>query len=587
MYYSEDLVEEVRVRNDIVDVISSYVNLKRKGSRYFGLCPFHNEKSASFSVSPDKQLYNCFGCGAGGNVYTFIMEYENYTFTEAVNMLAERAGIELPKEEQSAKARREADFNSLLLEINKEAARYFYYQLRTERGAVGYEYLTEKRMLSEDTVKKFGLGYSNKTSNDLYQYLKSKGYKDEVLKESGLVTYSEKGIYDKFWNRVMFPIMDIHNKVIGFGGRVMGEGEPKYLNSPETRVFDKSRNLYGMNVARTSKRPNIIVCEGYLDVIALHQAGFTNAVASLGTAFTPQHALLLKRYTTEVLLTYDSDNAGTKAALRAIPILKEAGISTRIINMKPYKDPDEFIKNMGAEEFENRINTAANSFFFEIEVLQRDYDMSDPEQKTRFHNEIAKKLLVFTEAIERNNYIEAIAKRYDLSYKNLESLVNSYGYRQGTGEQTYVKSDKPKKDKDDGIKYSQRLMLTWLVEEPQLFKVLDGIIEPKHFTEAFYGRVAELLFEQYRLTGQVNPAKIVNMFSTEEEHRQAALLFNTSIRGELSDIDKERAINDTVKKIKVNWCEEAAGKVTDFNELMEITKIRQSLNNLHISINKG
>ncbi len=587
MYYSEDLVEEVRARNDIVDVISSYVNLKRKGSRYFGLCPFHNEKSASFSVSPDKQLYNCFGCGAGGNVYTFVMEYENYTFQEAIKMLAERAGVELPKEEQSAEARREADFNSLLLEINKEAAKYFYYQLRTERGAQGYEYLTEKRKLSDDTVKKFGLGYSNKTSNNLYQYLKAKGYRDEALKESGLVTISEKGNYDKFWNRVMFPIMDIHNKVIGFGGRVMGEGEPKYLNSPETRVFDKSRNLYGMNIARTSKRPNIIVCEGYLDVIALHQAGFTNAVASLGTAFTPQHALLLKRYTKEVLLTYDSDNAGTKAALRAIPILKEAGLSAKIINMQPYKDPDEFIKNMGAEEFEKRIASAANSFFFEIEVLQRDFDMSDPEQKTRFHNEIAKKLLVFTEAIERNNYIEAIAKRYDISYKNLESLVNSYGYRQVDGQAYSKQAKSPKKDKDEGIKYSQRLMLTWLVEEPQLFETLKGIIEPKHFTEEFYGKVAVLLFDQYEEAGQVNPAKIINTFTTEEEHRQAALLFNTSIRDELSDMDKERAINDTVRKIKANWCDAEAGKVTDFNELMEITKIKQGLQNLHISINKG
>ena len=587
MYYSEDLVEEVRIRNDIVDVISSYVNLKRKGSRYFGLCPFHNEKSASFSVSPDKQLYNCFGCGAGGNVYTFIMEYENYTFQEAIKMLAERAGVELPKEEQSEEARREADYNSLLLEINKEAAKYFYYQLRTERGAQGYQYLTEKRKLSEDTVKKFGLGYSNKTSNDLYVYLKAKGYRDEVLKESGLVTISEKGNYDKFWNRVMFPIMDIHNKVIGFGGRVMGEGEPKYLNSPETRVFDKSRNLYGMNVARTSKRPNIIVCEGYLDVIALHQAGFTNAVASLGTAFTPQHALLLKRYTKEVLLTYDSDNAGIKAALRAIPILKEAGLSAKIINMQPYKDPDDFIKNMGAEEFEKRINSATNSFFFEIEVLQRDYDMSDPEQKTRFHNEIAKKLLIFTEAIERNNYIEAIAKRYDISYKNLEALVNSYGYKQVDGQAYNKQAKQQKADKDEGIKYSQRLMLTWLVEEPKLFEALKDIIAPKHFTEEFYGKVATLLFEQYEATGQVNPAKIINTFTTEEEHRQAALLFNTSIRDELSDADKERAINDTVRKIKANWCEAEAGKITDFNELMEITKIKQSLQNLHISINKG
>ncbi|MBQ9766333.1 MAG: DNA primase [Lachnospiraceae bacterium] len=591
MFYSEELVEEVRSRNDIVDVISSYVNLKRKGSRYFGLCPFHNEKSASFSVSPDKQLYNCFGCGAGGNVYTFIMEYENYTFQEAIKMLAERGGVELPKEEeQSLEARRAADFNALLLEINKEAAKYFYYQLRCESGAQGYEYLNKKRGLSEDTIKKFGLGYSNKTSNDLYQYLKAKGYKDEVLKDSGLVTISEKGNYDKFWNRVMFPIMDVHNKVIGFGGRVMGEGEPKYLNSPETKVFDKSRNLYGMNIARTSKRPNIIVCEGYLDVIALHQAGFSNAVASLGTAFTSQHALLIKRYTKEVLLTYDSDNAGTKAALRAIPILKDAGLTAKIINMKPYKDPDEFIKNLGAEEFQKRIDEATNSFFFEIEVLQRDYDMSDPEQKTKFHNELARKLLTFSEPIERQNYIEAVAKRYDISVNNLTALVNSYGYRQvATEGQAYNRTENKdrKKEKDSTIKYSQRLMLTWLVEEPELFDTLKGIIGPKEFTEEFYGKVANLLYEQYELKKAVNPAQIINSFTTEEEHRQAALLFSTSLREELSGMEKEHAINETVKKLKLNWCEVAGGRATDFNELMEISKVKQSLQNLHISINKG
>lgn len=586
MFYSEDIVEEVRSRNDIVDVISSYVNLKRTGSRYFGLCPFHNEKSPSFSVSPDKQLYKCFGCGVGGNVYTFVMEYENYTFPEAIKMLADRAGVQLPEREQSDEERRQSDLKSLLLEINKEAAKYFYYQLRTKQGETGYTYLTDKRKLCDDTIKKFGLGYSNKTSNDLYHYLKQKGYKDEVLKESGLVTIDERGCFDKFWNRVMFPIMDLHNRVIGFGGRVMGDGEPKYLNSPETKIFDKSRNLYGMNIARVSKKPNIIVCEGYLDVIALHQAGFSNAVASLGTAFTSQHAGLLKRYTDEVLLTYDSDSAGIKAALRAIPILKEAGLSAKIINMKPYKDPDEFIKNLGADEFQKRIDEAVNSFFFETDILQKDYDMGDPEQKTRFHNELAKKLLNFTEELERKNYMEAIAKRYDISFKSLESLVNSYGYRQTNRVNGYAKENNTvKKEKEDGIKYSQRLMLTWLVEDPTLFEKLKGIIEPRDFTEEFYGRVATLLYEQYEQSGKVNPAKLIDNFTTEEEHKEAAALFQTSVRDELSDSEKERAINDTVRKLKQNWCELEGGRTTDFGELMKIAKIKQSLQSLHISVN--
>ena len=353
MYYPEDVIEEVRTRNDIVDVISGYVKLQKKGSNYFGLCPFHNEKSPSFSVSPQKQMYYCFGCGAGGNVITFVMEYENYTFPEALKVLADRAGVKLPEVEYSREERARADKRSTLLEINKLAANYFYYQLHQPQGKIGYDYF-KKRELSDETIRRFGLGFANKTSNDLYQYLRAKGYGDEILKDTGLVTMEERGTYDKFWNRVMFPIMDVNNRVIGFGGRVMGDGTPKYLNSPETMIFDKSRNLYGLNYARTSREKYMLACEGYMDVIAMHQAGFTNAVASLGTAFTTQHAALLKRYTDTVILTYDSDGAGVKAALRAIPILKEAGISTRVLNLKPYKDPDEFIKNLGPEAFRER-----------------------------------------------------------------------------------------------------------------------------------------------------------------------------------------------------------------------------------------
>lgn len=365
MLYPEELVEEIRARNDIVDVVSGYVKLQRKGSSYFGLCPFHNEKSPSFSVSPGKQMYYCFGCGAGGNVFTFLMEYENYTFPETLKALADRAGISLPEREYSQEEKKQQDLKSRLLELNKMAARYFYYQLRSENGRQGLEYL-KSRQLSDETIKSFGLGFANKYSNDLYNYMKKQGIGDELLRESGLMNVDEaKGMYDKFWNRVIFPIMDVNSRVIGFGGRVMGDGKPKYLNSPETPIFDKSRNLYGLNVARTSRKKNILVCEGYMDVISLHQAGFRNAVASLGTALTTQHAGLLKRYTDEVVLTYDSDDAGTRAAMRAIPIVKAAGLSAKVLHMQPYKDPDEFIKALGAEKFQERIDKAENSFMFD------------------------------------------------------------------------------------------------------------------------------------------------------------------------------------------------------------------------------
>lgn len=406
MFYPEEIVEEVRQRNDIVDVISNYVKLKKSGSNFMGLCPFHNEKSPSFSVSGSKQMYHCFGCGVGGNVFTFVMEYENFSFVEAIKYLADRCGMQLPEVEQSQEARKNADLKNRILEINKEAAKFYVYQLQSEQGKVGLDYF-QNRGLEKSTITSFGLGYASKYGG-LHPYLKKKGYEDRVLKETGLFTIDEtRGVMDKFWNRVMYPIMDINNKVIGFGGRVLGDGKPKYLNSPETKVFDKSRNLYGLNFARTSRSRSIILCEGYMDVIAMHQAGFTNAVASLGTAFTGLQANLLKRYADDILLLYDSDGAGIKAALRAIPILKEAGLTAKIVQLKPYKDPDEFIKNMGKEEFQKRLDEAINSFYFEIEVLEKDYNLEDPEEKTKFYNEMAKKLLVFPEELERNNYIEA------------------------------------------------------------------------------------------------------------------------------------------------------------------------------------
>ena len=317
MRYSDDLIEEIRSANDIVDVISQYVRLQRRGANYFGLCPFHNEKSPSFSVSPSKQMYYCFGCGEGGNVITFLMKYENETFQEALRKLADRAGIRLPEPEMSGEERAESDRRGKLLEINKLAAEYFYRKLRTPAGKNAMDYL-KNRGLSDEIIHSFGLGYSDRYSDDLYRFMKKRGYADELLKDSGLFHFDERhGFGDKFWNRVMFPIMDVNRRVIGFGGRVMGEGKPKYLNSPETAIFDKSRNLYGLYAAKRAGKKNMIICEGYMDVISMHQAGYTNAVASLGTALTSQQCALLHRYTGDVLVIYDMDEAGVKAALRA------------------------------------------------------------------------------------------------------------------------------------------------------------------------------------------------------------------------------------------------------------------------------
>ena len=410
MHFPEDFVEEVRSRNDIVSVISSVVALKKKGGRYFGVCPFHNEKTPSFSVSGENQLYYCFGCGAGGNVVTFVMQYENFSFQEAITYLAERAGMEVPEDTASAAAKKEEDKRKQLLAVYRDAAAFYYYQLRAPGGKAALSYF-EKRGLSEETIKKFGLGYAPRSGSPLYAYLKKKGYSDELLDQSKLLKIDSRGAWDRFFNRAMFPIMDIHKRVIAFGGRVMGEGEPKYLNSPESDIFDKSRNLYALYLAKSSRRPYFLLCEGYMDVISLHQAGFDCAVASLGTSLTSGHASLLKRYNREVIITYDSDGAGVRAALRAIPILKEAGIPVKVLDMSPYKDPDEFINALGPEEYQKRIDSAVNAFFFENDVAWKAVDKRDPEQISGFQKELAAKIASFEDALTRENYIEASARR--------------------------------------------------------------------------------------------------------------------------------------------------------------------------------
>ena len=591
MIYGEEIIEEVRSRNDIVDLISTYVPLKKKGSSYFGLCPFHNEKSPSFSVSRDKQMYYCFGCGAGGNVFTILMEYENFTFPEALKYLAERAGMELPEEELNEEAKRAMDAKARLREMNKLSANYFYYLLHSKRGQKGLAYLKD-RGITDETIKRFGLGYADIYNDDLYRFLKSKGYRDEDLKDSALVTIDERrGGSDKFWNRVMFPIMDVNNRVIGFGGRVMGDGSPKYLNSKETTLFDKSRNLYGLNFARSSRKKEIILCEGYMDVISMHQAGFTNAVAALGTAFTSGHGTLLKRYTENVILSFDSDEAGQRAILRAIPILKEAGLTVRVLDLKPYKDPDEFIKGLGSEALEERIRKATSSFMFQVKVAAGRYDQNDPEEKTKFQHEAAKLLSTIEERLERKNYIDAVSREYYIDAKDLEELVNYYGtsgYATAQRQQNTPKQPERRlqqsEAKEEKKKQPQKLLLTWMVNEPQLFEKLKGIIGPDDFYEQIYHGAALLLFKQYEEENAVIPGKILNQYTDLNDQKKIAELFNTTLKISPSPEDRNKALNDIVRRVKEDSIEQQMNATNDILKWQDLIKEKANLAKLHISL---
>ncbi len=603
-YYSDDVIEEVRQRNDIVDVISQYVHLQKKGTSYFGLCPFHSEKTGSFSVTPSKQMFYCFGCGAGGNVFNFLQRYDNLTFPEAVQQLADRVGYQLPVQQMSGEELRKNAHKATLLEIQKEAAGYYYRLLRSKDGEHALKYFTD-RGLSAETMQSFGLGYAGKGSDQLYQYLKEKRYSDQDLRESGLVTFQEKrGLQDKFWNRVMFPIMDVNRRVVAFGGRVMGDGEPKYLNSPESEIFNKSKLLFGMHVAKRTKADAFILCEGYMDVISLHQAGFDNAVASLGTALTSGHANLIRKMRkTLVYLSYDSDGAGTAAALRAIPILDKEGITCKIINMQPYKDPDEFIKNLGREEYQKRIDEAENSFLFRMRMEQRKYDMADPESNSKFFDEVANAIaLEFHDELTRDNYTKAVADTFHVGFVQLKEKVNHAGtsmqnegglisgkqdlYREENVRDDYLpqapKSGRKKRSKDEGMMQSQRLLLTWMVERPAIYEKIKDYIEPQDFTEGIYADVATELFAQFESGNISNPARILDHYEDEEDQRQVAEIFNTTV-GEIEDPqDFEKALKETLVRIKQFSLQQQQKKLdpSDPNTVLWVINAKQQITKL-------
>ena len=597
MYYSDDVINEVLSRNDIVDVIGSYASLKKKGANYEACCPFHHEKTPSFKVNREKQMYHCFGCGVGGNVFTFVMEYENLNFPEAVERLAERAGVQLPEKSMNAQERSREQYKITLREMNKTAAAYFHYILKhSQHGEKAYEYFHETRGLSDETINKFALGYSDIYRDDLYRYLKSNGYTDDQMKGSGLVEISEKeGGVDKFWNRAMIPILDINGKVIAFGGRVMGDGKPKYINTSDTAVFDKSHTLFAMNIARRSRRKGFICCEGYMDVISMHQAGFDNAVASLGTAFTFGHAGIIKRYADEVYLAYDSDGAGVEATKKVIAILREVGVGARVINMRPYKDPDEFIQNLGSEAFEERIKKAESGMMFLARIYSEEYDQSDPGELTKFQNQIARELAYIEDDLERNNYVDAIARKYVIDKDALAAKVHAYGVA-GTAKPEIVERETRRLQEQQGYEEfpgdqsagapgrpetkdnkTAKLLLTWLVNRPELFARLDGVVSEADFEPGIYRTVADKLYSQYREKHKVEPAVVVNTFQDVEEQRLVAGMLQTDLAIDMTEEEIGNAITEVVKKIKLASIKKQLESENDMMKVQQLIKDRKKI----------
>ena len=587
MIYGEEIIEEVRSRNDIVDLISTYVPLKKKGSSYFGLCPFHNEKSPSFSVSRDKQMYYCFGCGAGGNVFTFLMEYENFSFPEALKYLAERAGMELPEEELNEEAKRAMDEKARLREMNKLSANYFYYLLHSKRGQKGLAYLKD-RGITDATIKHFGLGYADIYNDDLYRFLKSKGYSDEDLKDSALVTIDERrGGSDKFWNRVMFPIMDVNNRVIGFGGRVMGDGSPKYLNSKETKLFDKSRNLYGLNFARSSRKKEIILCEGYMDVISMHQAGFTNAVAALGTAFTSGHGTLLNRYTENVILSFDSDEAGQRAILRAIPILKEAGLTVRVLDLTPYKDPDEFIKskgNDGPAAFKALLDKCGNDVEYRLQKLKNAHNIQLTEGKVAFLEEAAKLIATISSPIERDVYSSKVASELGVdknAFKQQVSRVSRRGERSEEKKQARQiqlelsrRNDKinPEHFQKPRSSSAEEALLVYLLNNPDAYEEISARVKPEQFQNTLMRRFFE--YFSARIERGEDPLTNTAADFTQDENSKLYQLMSQAIPG----ASTAEAMNEYINVINEESSKLNSGDLADVSneELMAyLDKIRK------------
>lgn len=545
--YSDEVINDVRQSNDIVDVISQYVHLKRSGRNFFGLCPFHNEKSPSFSVSPDKQIFHCFGCGVGGNVFSFITQIEGINFVEAVQMLAERANIQLPTLQDNGDSQRE-ELKAKVYKVNEFTADFYHQNLYKPQAKIAQEYV-KKRQLSNETLKSFKIGFSGKF-DELYQELKKQGFGESEILESGLVNKNERGQYiDRYRNRLMFPICDARGKVIAFGGRVLDDSKPKYINSPENVVYSKGRNLFGLNVAKKGDLKRILIVEGYMDVISLHQRGITNVVAPLGTALTEQQGWLLRKNSEQIILSFDSDEAGLKAKLRALDILQNMGCDLRILQMEGAKDPDEYIIKYGNARFNNLVDKALSIIEFKVKILKKDLNLENTNDKIKFLNEIAKLISNVNNTIEREVYIEKIAKEYDISKEAIYAEVNKLTYKNVKTEKvlekpkpvvTHIKREE--KVISEAVKRRENTVISLLLMgDLNIFEILRQNIKVENFQDEVNKKIAQKLYEEFE-KGNSNINAIIDNLEQDEQNQITMIM---SEDYEITDIEK--AIDDVVQ----------------------------------------
>ena len=597
MFYSQELVEEVRVQNDIVDVISQYVSLKQKGSSFFGLCPFHNENTPSFSVSPEKQLYYCFGCGATGNVYSFVMQMENCDFLEALQKLADRVNITLPEPELSGEAKKEESLKKALYEIHTLSGRFYFNELNKGSSTYAQEYL-EKRQIQRNILRKFGIGYSPEKKDELYKYLVKEGFSEEQILKSGLVLKDKNGngFHDRFRNRVMFPIFDVRGRCIGFGGRIISSGEPKYLNSPETPIFNKSKNLYGLNFARASKMKELILVEGYMDMITIYQAGFKNVVASLGTAFNAEHAKTLKKFAEDIILLFDSDEAGINAALRAIPVLTSNGFRVKVLNVPGGKDPDEFIKKYGSREFSKLLLNAENYITFQVNCIRKQYNMQNTEHRVIFTTEAAKVLSKVDSEIERDAYIKEISGYTNISEEAIKNEILKIINKEETSfrleadkkriRQYSTESISKNISRSTGILKSQKSILYLCSKNANVCKKVSEILKPYEYSEPVYKKTAELIYDAFERGNTVFPAEIVNYFLSVEEQRMASEIFNLKVQYENLD-EMEKGLTEEVKLIKKTNIDIELESAKTVEEIQSLINSKRKLDELNITISDG
>jgi len=561
MYYSQDVIEQIRIGNDIVDVINNYTSLKQKGNSYFGLCPFHKENTPSFSVSPDKQLYYCFGCGASGDVISFIMQTENCDFVDAVKHLARRINYNLPEVSLSNVEKANKQVKEILFQIHKKAARYFFDNLNSLEGRKALKYL-DKRNISLPVRRKYGLGYSGFKKNALFDFLKEQGFETSLILKSGLVTKGKNGdYYDRFTNRVMFPIIDVQNRIIAFGGRAIENNEPKYLNSPETDIFSKSHNLYSINFAKKTKMEEFIIVEGYMDVISLYQYGIKNAVAALGTAFNDFNARLLKRYAKSAILLFDSDKAGVNAVLRAIPFLTKNGIKPKVLQVEDAKDPDEYINKFGAEAFRNLIRTKCKDYIsFQVEQIKKQYNTDDAEQKIRFVNEVVKLLSTLDSEVEIDVYAKEISNITNISYDAIKKEINKNDYVDIDIKKHIKSGYLNKKENMTGIEDARKKIINVLASNMFVYNAIKNELSAEEFVKPLYIKLVNIIYDIYSKNNVIYPAEIVNFFETDKEQRQEAssILFlqsDTETNEEL-----EKAVNDRIRKIKLAYIDDEYSK---------------------------